>query len=400
MDQKLKLQIVTALDAAGIKATKQQIDSLEKSIGNVGKTGATGLEQFEAVLVRIPGKAGKALQALGGPLAKIGGAVFAIYKAWEWGWEIGTKIEKQLEKWGITVEDVEAKIKKANKELDITHEKHVKDYEYVSQKMNEQFKISDQRAKDELENLKQQRDEYNALRKAKSELYNIGQDAELQQLERERFEDVTSLEQAGMYDEAKQANALYDVYRKQLEQKIALRKEDEKTNEIIEQRRQKYQDEITRLNEIVRKTKDKRAEDNYTVGYWNRNAISQDEWNKRAGKADTRLKSGLYEERISKANARIRRLTDEMNGVGLTDAEYRNYMYRSALIRDKYNLGEMQSLYNFDKLVQEKGNLLGLNPEDEFWKSRNEEFVKSAEDVKTIANTVGEILTSIQWGEK
>ena len=32
-DSKLRLQIVTALDNAGIKATKEQIDSLEKSIG-------------------------------------------------------------------------------------------------------------------------------------------------------------------------------------------------------------------------------------------------------------------------------------------------------------------------------------------------------------------------------
>lgn len=38
-DSKLRLQIITALDAVGLKATKAQIDGVEKSIRNVGKSG-------------------------------------------------------------------------------------------------------------------------------------------------------------------------------------------------------------------------------------------------------------------------------------------------------------------------------------------------------------------------
>jgi hypothetical protein len=41
-DSKLRLQIVTALDAAGIKATQQQIDGLEKSLKRLNNSGGGG----------------------------------------------------------------------------------------------------------------------------------------------------------------------------------------------------------------------------------------------------------------------------------------------------------------------------------------------------------------------
>lgn len=61
-DAKLKLSIITALDNAGIKATKEQVGQLENSLKNVNKTsGNTGSAlagTFKNAMTYIKGAAG------------------------------------------------------------------------------------------------------------------------------------------------------------------------------------------------------------------------------------------------------------------------------------------------------------------------------------------------------
>ena len=82
-DSKLRLQIVTALDAAGIKATQQQIDGLSKQIEKINQ--GNKVDKLENALGDMPGKLGKISKALGGVIGKIGGIVGAFTTGYEIG---------------------------------------------------------------------------------------------------------------------------------------------------------------------------------------------------------------------------------------------------------------------------------------------------------------------------
>lgn len=66
-NSELRLKIVTALDNAGIKATKDQIDGLEKQLAKVGKNSEkNGLGSLFQIFGRFPGKIGQVSRMLGG----------------------------------------------------------------------------------------------------------------------------------------------------------------------------------------------------------------------------------------------------------------------------------------------------------------------------------------------
>lgn len=86
----LRMDIITALDAAGIKATQQQIDGLTKQIEKVNSKG--NIDKLENALGDMPGKLGKISKALGGVAGKIGGVIGAFTT----GYEIGTKFVNDI----------------------------------------------------------------------------------------------------------------------------------------------------------------------------------------------------------------------------------------------------------------------------------------------------------------
>lgn len=88
-DSKLRLQIITALDNAGIKATQDQISKLENQLKNVNaKSNVDGLNKE---LTKMPGKFGKISEQLGGVAGKLG-TVYAIWKSFTGGLQIGHKV--------------------------------------------------------------------------------------------------------------------------------------------------------------------------------------------------------------------------------------------------------------------------------------------------------------------
>lgn len=89
-DGKLRLQIVTALDNAGIKATKEQIESLEKSLSKVNRQG--GMSELNKGFGELGGTVGKVLKGLGGIGGKIARAIPLVSKvtaAFMTGYEAG-----------------------------------------------------------------------------------------------------------------------------------------------------------------------------------------------------------------------------------------------------------------------------------------------------------------------
>lgn len=64
-DSKLRLQIITALDAVGLKATKQQIDGIQKSIKGTGNSGVQMGQKLGGALNKLPGLAGDIAEQFG-----------------------------------------------------------------------------------------------------------------------------------------------------------------------------------------------------------------------------------------------------------------------------------------------------------------------------------------------
>ena len=86
----LRMDIVTALDNAGIKATEQQIAGLEKQLNKVNQK--SKLDNLENSLGKLPGNLGKIQGALGGIAAKAA----SVFGAFMMGYDIGTKFVNDI----------------------------------------------------------------------------------------------------------------------------------------------------------------------------------------------------------------------------------------------------------------------------------------------------------------
>ena len=88
-DSKLRLQIITALDNAGLKATQDQINKLEKQLKNVNAK--SDVSELNKELTKIPGRFGEISQHLGGVAEKLG-TVYVVWKTFTGAIKIGNKL--------------------------------------------------------------------------------------------------------------------------------------------------------------------------------------------------------------------------------------------------------------------------------------------------------------------
>lgn len=227
-DSKLRLQIITQLDAAGIKATKDQVDKLEQSFKKTTDTGKSGFDSLEGQLKEMPGlfgALGKALGPVGRVLGGIGGAI-ALFKE---GYEIGQKIREwagETFNWAKTFDQVQAEIKETEdaiaqakqQELDTAKLVADKKIELMQKEQTEQDKIN-QKITDQT---RRQMQQIAAL----TSVQNARDNAEVQQLEREKFEEVMAYDSAGYTEASEQIGKAYDVMIQQLKVKQQLEQHD------------------------------------------------------------------------------------------------------------------------------------------------------------------------------
>ena len=119
-DNKLRLQIVTALDNAGIKATKEQIDSLNKSISNTSSS-ASGLNDVEKTIGKMEGPFGKLQELFDKSQSKIsqfGTKALAVASAFKIGWDMGTWIHEHIVEPLFGITDPIEELKKKNEEIE------------------------------------------------------------------------------------------------------------------------------------------------------------------------------------------------------------------------------------------------------------------------------------------
>jgi len=229
----IRLQIVTALDKAGIKATKEQVDMMTASVMDANRKMGKSANETAGALGRMHGPVGKLTNAfsnLGGTMGKVVGVTGMVVGAFETGWAAGTKLWEGIQhirkEWfGYTSEldKVIAANRRLAKEQKIAAEQYDASFERAH--LLRQQELEDSKAA--LDAIKLEAEAYRTAAKAKMGLLTAGMGAEEQRLERERFEDVLTL-QANGYDGAavEQVEAVYDVLKAELAVKKELAKID------------------------------------------------------------------------------------------------------------------------------------------------------------------------------
>lgn len=376
-DSKLRLQIVTALDAAGIKATQQQIDGLSKQIEKINQ--GNKIDKLENALGDMPGKLGKISKALGGVIGKIGGIAGAFATGYEIGNMFFEKVQKGLFGWKDPLEQ----LKESNKNLHRQQAEEIKQWQYKANLITNYYQAEQNAIDKTIQKINAQSQSYSRLAKAASDFYNAGEDKDIQQLERERFEDITRLQAMGEYDAADQANKLYDVYRQELETKKQILAYDDESD-IKEAEMLKKQEKATKLLEKYENLK----KEKWTLEGWKDDL-------------DAGLSNADIDKNQSQINARLKQITREMTGIekeadtladdlDVYDIEKATRQMNRATLVDKLFLEGDKAAFEYDKSVASNGNLLGVEFTEDFIEQFNQASIDSYNELKAIeVNTQG-----------
>lgn len=217
VNNKLRLQIVTQLDAAGIKATKDQVDALELGLRRAGNSGQEAGSKF--------GKLEKALGSLPGPIGKIGGALGGlagtatlVFGAFSLGVEIGNKIVDLAKKWGLMADPI-ADLKKENAAYNQELANLEESLKRVAEAEEKRNKAARKDLDDQIKKIDDQTAAYFRQASAVEGLRKAQGDAEMMQLERRKFEEMKAYSDAGYTEAAEQIGKYYDVLEAELKAK-------------------------------------------------------------------------------------------------------------------------------------------------------------------------------------
>ena len=374
LDSKLRLQIVTALDNAGIKATEDQINGLATKIQDINKE-AVG-KKLENAFGDLPGKIGKITKALGG----LPGTLSLVVGAFQFGWEIGTKFFDTVIKGWFGWEDAVTKLKKSNAAMMKSLKASAQDYEQMMTRVANQYDIQQAKIDTTIEKINTLTQSYTRLGKAQSDFDNAGADQDIQQLERERFEDMLALQASGEYDAAEQVNKVYHILRQELEAKKEIAKYDEESARLQAERVAKEQEAFKLVDKVNswQKQRDFLKEkldtlDANPAAYTARRYDQmRDQLVSQIAKIDNNLQKA--ENKAIKYNAELDAAEyDELS-------RQRN---RSTLV-DRLNLDRDKLLWQAGQAIDADYNRYGWNFSDDFIKQSYDSSMKSYTELKDI----------------
>lgn len=375
-DSKLRLQIVTALDAAGIKATQDQIDGLAKQIEKVNKDNKT--TQLENTLGRLPGKLGGITKALGGVAGQAAAVVGAFTTMYEVGTFLVEKIQKKLPRgiWNDHLFAVEDLIE-ANKKLKKQQEEEIKQWQYKANLITNYYQAEQNAIDKSIQKINAQAQSYQRLAKVASEFFNAGEDKDIQQLERERFEDITRLQAMGEYDAADQANKIYDVLKQEMETKKQILAYDRETDQQ-EAAMLSKREQASKLLEKEKKLK----EEQWTLQGWKDEldaGLSNAEIDKNQSQINARLKQ--IDRELQNLNKEADTLADDMD---VYEIESATRAVNRANLVDKLFLEGDKAALEYDKSIASNGNLLGIEFTKDFMEKFNQSSIDSYNELKSI----------------
>ena len=364
-DKELRLRISTALDAAGIKATQQQLAGLEQQLSKVDAGGGSAESSLKK-LGKLKGQLGPLqdmFEGVGGALGRIGGAATMAIAAFKAGWDIGSWVNDKVITPLFGIKDAQEELVKANRRAKAAHEEAMKSMaradEQAARAQTEAIAALDL----ETRKLAGLRNAALAAAKAKSEMANADKDIEVQMLQRRRWEDVTTLRDEGDEEGARQAELAYDIMTKQLEAKKAMAKfdqdaaaemtkieaADEKINRLREKRAE-YQREEARLAARAKEIDE--------------TAASSKEWQELTAKNDA----------AKAANARA--LASVNNDLLVAKSERRaldpleaTLVKRRALLADQQQMGVDEAAMAWQRHYMANGDMLGWTPDDKMVKA-------------------------------
>lgn len=358
----LRMQIVTALDAAGIKASQKEIDNLASKLDTLGKSNAT--EKLEAKLTKLPGKLNDIVGAMG-KFGKALGVAGAMVEAFKMGWEIGSWINDKFVSPLLWAGDKAQEVaeKKIAKAWDTAWKTMEKSNANAIKGLQQTSKLEDQ----EIQRVKELTQQYLKAYSAKNTMANASMDAEMQKLEVEQFQDEMSLIDQGREDAIPELQAYYDMLKQEMKTKKEIAAFDAQT----ETERIKNQTELnnkllefdTKLNQrkekiaLLEKQRDD-AEEHFFSG--SLNYKRKEKWLDK-------------DEQLKEQQAELRR---EMQ---IIELEKKNFLAGDVFDVGQYNqiraaqratLASRLSLeaqklgFNYNSLVTGQGtNLLGFGPE-------------------------------------
>lgn len=204
--REIRISITSALNAAGIEATKQQLDALSKHVkktsAEMKEAGAAGGEW-----TKLPGVFGKVQNALGG----IAGKALGVVGAFKTGVDIGNWIQEKIIVPLFKIKDPIEELKKANRELkreaDAAANAWAKSQNTVTAELDAAAKAADA-AVAKIDKLAAA---YIRMQDARLAVSNAETDAEQLKLQRDKFTDMTQLAQSGNPEQAAQIGKYYDV---------------------------------------------------------------------------------------------------------------------------------------------------------------------------------------------
>lgn len=392
-DSKLRLQITTALDNAGIKATKEQIAALEKSLGKMSDKGTTGLQGLEKQLGGIKGPLGKLapmFEGMSGAISKFGVAATAVIGAFKAGWDIGDWIQTHVIDKLFGIKEPLEEIKQKNKALQKEHEQTLKQLEYQATVSDNAYNNAIQGIDQEAQHIDKLNAAWQKAARAKLSYQNADMDIETQQLERHRFEDVMRLQNEGDLEGAEQANKLYDVYKAIMQAQNEIAKYDQETALIEQGLLQTAEKRDKILDKIVAAEKDVREKDKEKERIEN-TATSADEYNRLMLRANQKHYA---------ATMRLKRAEDELEAFDASDngaIELATRQKQRAVLADRLMLGVDQAAWTYDQHITTNGNALNLQFQEEFTAALAETSKQTSADlVKAItigvAQGIGQLL--------
>ena len=271
VDNKLRLDIVTELDAAGIKATKDQVDKLELGLRRSGNTGEESGQKF--------GKLEKALGSLPGPIGKIGGAlgglagqITMVVGAFKVGFKIGEKIREFWDEWVSGAKEA----KEAEEELKKQTEELATFFEKMAQRRIEYIRAQGTETDQAIKKIDEQTAAYFRQVSSLEGLRKAEGSAEQMMLERSKFEDMRAYAEAGYAEAAEQLGKAYDVAIEELRVKQQLEAFDRESVKLAVER-EKAEDKVAKAKERVRVAQEKVDKAELDMGLIKRNVPNNPE---------------------------------------------------------------------------------------------------------------------------
>ena len=402
----IRLQIVTALDKAGIKATKEQVDMMSASVMDANRKMGKLANETAGALGRMRGPVGKLTNAfsnLGGTMGKVVGVTGMVVGAFETGWAVGTKLREGIAHIAKEWFHYKSKAELAAK----AHRQLVRAQNEAAEQFDKSFErahlLREQEMADSkaaLEQVKLEAEAYRTAAKAKMGLLTAGMGAEEQRLERERFEDVLTL-QANGYDSAavEQVEAVYDVLKAELAVKKELAKIDAAEDAAAAKRtetRNKMSAAVERENDAILAISRLR-EDLQKLEDWDfddAELVSDKERNRRMRKVRGELRA---------AEAERDKAQHDYDALKATlmpeDVESATIALRHATAVDAAMLARDRAALAYDQATA-GGDLLGFSFNEEFVKQLNQSsldsyrtLVQIQEDTASFTGKLDELLT-------